>query len=825
MLKEMWRDLLHAGRALAKAPAFTFVCVVSLGVGLAPVIAIQYFMRTFTTPPPGLDTERLVELLTVPNGPHRASDRWSYPDFVDLRNAETGMSITGWAAGDIGVTVPASGETRTSPTMFVSRNYFDTIGVALARGPGFRDTADPLVIVGHAFWQSRLASDPDIVGKTLFLNGVPHVVAGIAPEGFTGHLPLQETKLFLPLERYPRLLADANARFDRSRDWVRIHGRLAAGVSMAQASAAVSAVTAQLARDYPATNALEAGIAAPYHAIGNIEGSDLPIMMAVGNLITAIPLVVVCLNVSGMVQVRSAMRERELSIRQAIGASRRRLIQHLLAEAVLLAGAGGALASLVLFNIPPLLSWWMDEPLPHELQAALNVDFSMLAVTAALCLATSLLFGWLPAMRFSRPGVMPVLKDDAGGGGVRVGRAQKLTGALQVTLAVPLLVLSALSVDRMRATATADFGFDIDLLYAAPLEFPAAAGNGIDFQIRRVRDTLARANGVAAVTIADGLPLDARYRLTRISTQADSSAAAKSVRAHVTRVGEGYLETMGIALLRGRDFTIDDGAGAPLVTVVSEPLADRLFPDSEPLGQRLTFVSSGDKDRTPKTLIIVGVAADFPTSQMRTDREQLLLPLAQHPDVRRDSVLVSDDRQGTPMLMVIARSAHGEPAEKLTAALQNAIREVDPNFDSGSIITGVGIRQSMMAGILDQSIFSGTTGGVALLLAALGIYGVVGLMVTTRTREIAVRVTLGASRRRVIGMILFDVVKLVTPGVALGVLITFAAVRIQGGAVSIAEPLAYVAGAALAVLTAVAASLGPARRAASVQPMVAMRST
>jgi ABC-type antimicrobial peptide transport system permease subunit len=282
---------------------------------------------------------------------------------------------------------------------------------------------------------------------------------------------------------------------------------------------------------------------------------------------------------------------------------------------------------------------------------------------------------------------------------------------------------------------------------------------------------------------------------------------------------------MGIALLRGRDFTIDDGAGAPLVTVVSEPLADRLFPDSEPLGQRLTFVSSGDKDRTPKTLIIVGVAADFPTSQMRTDREQLLLPLAQHPDVRRDSVLVSDDRQGTPMLMVIARSAHGEPAEKLTAALQNAIREVDPNFDSGSIITGVGIRQSMMAGILDQSIFSGTTGGVALLLAALGIYGVVGLMVTTRTREIAVRVTLGASRRRVIGMILFDVVKLVTPGVALGVLITFAAVRIQGGAVSIAEPLAYVAGAALAVLTAVAASLGPARRAASVQPMVAMRST
>jgi ABC-type antimicrobial peptide transport system permease subunit len=211
---------------------------------------------------------------------------------------------------------------------------------------------------------------------------------------------------------------------------------------------------------------------------------------------------------------------------------------------------------------------------------------------------------------------------------------------------------------------------------------------------------------------------------------------------------------------------------------------------------------------------------------MSTGREQLLLPLAQHPDVRRDAVPVNDDRGGAPRLMLVARSAAGEPPMKLTAALENAIREHDPAFDRASIVTGVSLRRSSMDDFLDQSALAGITGGVALLLAALGIYGVVGLMVSTRTREIAVRVTLGASRRRVIGMILLDVVKLVAPGVAVGVLLTAAIVRLEGGiAVSNIEPLAYVAGAAIAIVTAVLASLAPARRAASVQPMVAMRST
>jgi predicted permease len=815
------RDLIHAGRSLARARAFTSVCVLTLGIGMAPVIVIQLGARFFTTPPPGVDPKaptELVELVTRRVGEHGATSRWSYPDFVAIRDASPGVSVAGWAFSKSAVAVPASGVNTTSRTMFVSSGYFKTMGVPLARGGGFQETTDAVVILGHAFWQKRLAADPDIVGKTIVVEGVQHVVAGIAADRFGGHIAHEEVvDLFLPLERYPGV-ADANARFDRSSTWVHIHGRLSPGVSITQADAVVSALTSQLAREYPATNEFIAGAVAPYHPIGNVDGSELPIVRTVLTTMTALPLLVVCLNVSGMVQMRSAMRERELSIRQAIGASRVRLMQHLLTEAVVLAALGCSLAAFVLFNGPSVVSWWLGEPIPAQFQDALRVDLRILAICAGLSLGTSLVFGWLPAVRFSRPTFLTVLKDDAGTGGIRAGRFHRVTTALQVAIAVPLLIVSFLSLERFRATAAADLGFASDLLYAAPLELEARAGGPADSQIRRVRDSLASAAGVAAVTVADGLPLDFTNRNRRVSTQPEAGVAPTTINVHVTRVGEGYLDTMGIALARGRGFTRDDAAGAAMVTIVSQALAEKLLPDADALGQRLTFETSGDQDRPPLTLTIVGVTADFPTWRMSSGREQLLLPLAQHPD--------EADRGTRTTVMLVARSAAGEPPDKLHSALEHAIRDVDPDFNRRDIVTGVRLRRNSTADFMNQFALFGIPGAVTLLLAALGIYGVVGLMVATRTREIAVRVALGASRLQVIGMVLFDVVKLAVPGVALGLVLTAVVVRVEGGiTISAVEPLAYVAGAAIAVLTAIAASLAPARRAASVQPMVAMRST
>ena len=837
MLTGLWRDLVLAARALGKAKAFSFVCIVSLGIGMAPVIAIPYVSRISRLPPAGVNTDRLVELVTTANRPHPESDQWSYPDFVDLRDSATGMTLIGWAGAptEIAFDAPGAEATRVS-TLFVSANYFQTIGVTLARGAGFDATmddsltAEPVVILGYRLWQNRLGSDPDIVGKTVTVDGVPHVVVGVAPDQFTGHLGLQAKQLFAPLGQHPGLRAGNNAernlRDDRARDWLYIHGQLAPGVSVQQASAAVASVTGRLATEFPATNQFKAGAAEAYDPLGTLTRSELRILQAVAFTLTGMVLLIVSMNISGMMQVRGAMRERELSIRQAIGATRARLAQYLLSEALVLAVAGGTLASLVLFNLPSMLTLLTDEPIPPQIWEALQVDLSIVAIAFGLCLVTSLVFGWLPALRFSRPVILSSLQDEAGAGGRRVGRVHRVTAALQVAIAVPLIVMGGQSLDRVRATATSPLGFEAELVYAAPLKLDGLNIEDAGFEIRRLSEMLSRADGVAAVTVADGLPLDFLYRIERAALQVDATEAPRPIPAHVTRVGNRYLETLGIPLLRGRRFTVDDRVGAELVTVVSKPLADRLAANGEVIGKRLTL---GADAATQQTLTIVGVTADFPTSQMSTTREQLLLPLAQHPGIKRDSVAVVDDLGSAPRVLLIARSAPGEPPQKLTTALEGLARELDKDFAPSGIVTGTELRQKSVNDFLTQSAVAGGAGGVILMLAALGIYGVVALMVATRTSEIAVRAALGASRRRVLGMIIFDVVKLVLPGVAVGVVLTVVLNRLNsenmGVALSELEPLAYVAGAAIAVLVAILASLAPARRAASVQPMAAMRST
>ncbi|MBI4906872.1 MAG: ABC transporter permease [Acidobacteria bacterium] len=829
----IWSDFVYAARSLAKARAFTFVCVASLGIGMAPVIAVPYVSRIPKMPPPGVNTQGLVEVITTTNKSRPATNSWSYPDFIDLRDAATGIAIFGWATAPNEITLPGGRKMATYP-MYVSSSYFKTIGVTLARGPGFEGRAtDAVVVLGYRFWQNELSSDPEIIGKTLKLDNVPYVVAGIAPEQFEGHLGMQGRAMFVPLERYPDLLADSKTRFDRGKEWLHIHGRLSQGVSVAQASAAVAIITSRLAKEHPATNELKAGSVEAYDPLGVLDRSQFRVIQTVALTLTGLVLLVVCLNLSGMMQVRSAMREKELSIRQAIGASRLRLVRHLLAEAVLLAAAGGTIASLVLFNAPAVLSRLSGQPIPTQVHAALKLDLSMLAICIGICLITSLVFGFLPAVRFSRPVIISALKDDAGAGGLRVGRVHRFTAALQITIAVPLLVLGGISLDRVRSTAIADLGFESDLLYVAPLELDAgpetrAAGN-IDFQIRKLQDSLAHANGIASATVADGLPLGSGGRGTTVSLQSDSNGAPVPVRVRVTRVGDSYLNTMGIPLLSGRDFSGDDGPGAEPVTIITKLLADRLFPNAgagEAIGKRLSF-GVAKSDSPPQALTIIGVTGDFPTSQMSTDRAQLLTPLAQS-NIRPKSITTDESGHRLPDLMLIARSAAGEQPGKITAALENVVRELDPEFRRDRIVTGVSLRKNSMNDFLKQSAIAGATGGVILLLSALGIYGVVGLMVATRTREIAVRVTLGASRPRILRMILFDVVKLITPGVAVGLLLTAALIRFDperfGIPLSSVETLAYAVGGAIAVLVAVLASLAPARRAASVLPMVAMRS-
>jgi len=810
------RDLVHAVRTLAKARAFTLVSVTSLGLGMGTVIVISVFMRAVFGTPAGVNAEGLVELVITPHGPLRAQagdrviDTWSYPDFVDVRDADTGMAITGWSIGESVLRLPDRGGATREPTMYVSSNYFTTVGVTLARGRGFdaahdESIAQPVVIVGYRLWQNRLGSDPDIIGRTITLNGVAHVVIGIAPNRYLGHLSPEngpDIQLWVPLQLHPRLEAADNVRFNRDVDWVHILGRLSPGTSRVQADAAVSSIMSGLAERYPTSNQFKAGSVEVYSGMGARNQSDVLAAQAMFVGVSGMVLLVVCLNISGMMLVRSATRERELAIRLAVGASRARLMQYLLSEAVVLSVLGGSLGAGLIFGVPAAVTWWFDVWHP-DLDFFLP-DVWIAAICVGLCLVTSVAFGLLPAIRFSRPSLVSTLKDDTRGGGRRVGRFHRLTVAVQAGIAVPFLVIGSVGLDQARVTALADVGFRPEKLFAAPLNLAAAgrANRDAGFILRIFQENLKQTAGVVSVTVADGLPLDFERRITRVSRVGETAL----VPAHTTRVGEGYLETMGIRLLRGRGVTADDRAGAELVAVISQPLATQLFSNREPLGERITFVLQGT---AKQVFTIVGVTADVVTSQMGTPRPQMFVALAQHP---------------TSDVIVIARGSSDDAS--MTSAFQNAVTDFDPDFVLASLVTGDRLVRRSRVDLLMGSSLAGVAAGVALMLAALGVYGVVGFMVATRTREIGVRVALGASRRRVLGEVLVDALKLVVPGVAGGLVLAILWVRVSdpswyplGGV----EPLVYTFAAATVLFVALLAGIPSARRAAAVQPIDAIR--
>ena len=817
-------DFIHATRTLARARAFTAVCVVSLGLGMGVVIAILLLIRLVFATPPGVNDQGMVEVVIRPTGALRAQaggaivDSWSYADYLDVRDATDGLAVTGWTSDESLYRLPGGGGAVPVPTMYVSSNYFSTVGLTLARGRGFSaaddaSRAEAEAVISHGMWQSRLGSDPNIIGRAITVNQAEYVVVGVAPEKYRGHhggMNGRTTHLWLPLSRHPRLSTSEDARFNRDTNWVRIVARLSPGTTLSQADAAVGSTMAALAARYPASNQDKIGGVEPYFTVGaakrvQVSGARMLVFGLAGMV-----LLVVSLNISGMMLVRSAMRERELAIRMAIGASRWRLIQYHLSEALVVAVLGGSLASAVLFGGPVVVAWAYDFYGP-ELDL-FKPDAWLVLKIIALCFVTSVLLGLLPALRFSRPVIIGALKNDSPGSGRRVGRLQRFTAAAQAGLAVPFLVIGGIKLDQARVTLMAELGFKPQGVYAAKLNL-SAVGKGDDDRrlfVRTVSENLAQAQGIMSVTVGDGMPLDFTYRDTRLAREGDSTFVA----AHTTRVGVGYLETLGIRLLAGRTIDANDREGTERVVLLSEPLARQLFPASNPVGERVVFALGGDKRQT---YTVVGVTGDVVSTQVGNPRPQLFISLAQHP---------------APVVLAIARGASSDPSVR--RAFENAITDADPDFvlDQAStvresnLMTGEGLVEGSHKDLLTQGAFGGVLALVALILAALGVYGVIAFMVATRTREIGVRVALGASRGRVLRDVLGGALKLVVPGIALGLVPAVLWVRVVdpswyplGGV----EPLVYALAAATAFAVAVLAGIPSARRAAAVQPIVAMR--
>ncbi len=791
---------------------------------MGALVALATFGRMITSPARLVNTNGLAEVLVLPQGPLRAKagvwalEPWSYPDYRALRDSESGMALTAWVrdSSEVGTRLADQTEIRRVETMYVSSNYFTTFGVTLANGPGFDPAiddatlAEPRVVLSHDFWKSQMAGDPGIVGKTVTLDGIPHTVVGVTPEEFRGHFHFFQapsSMVFIPLERHPRLKANASLRDDRTVDWLHIHGRLNAGVDFTRANALVSATVAGLAQRYPQTNEYKSATVEPYASLGAAQIPESRRILSVMLGLAGAVLLVVCLNISGMMLVRGTTRERELSIRSALGAARQRLIQHLFFEALWLAVLAAAISGFVLFGIPAIAGWYLGAPVPEEI----DLDATNVAIASGLCLVVSVLFGLLPAVRFSRPSLITAMKEDAGGGGRQTIRVHRLAAMVQIGIAVPFLVISGVMLDRVR---TADFGFPLAGLAGARV--PSTAGTAPDAgKVRAVRDNLEQAIGVQSVALAEGMPIDFDYREFRVARADDGQFAT----AHATRVGENFLETVGAKLLRGRTITADDRMMAAPVVLLSDVLARQLFPGAEAIGEKIKFTLDDGREQEAT---VVGVTNDFATSQLTTIREQILLPL---PETL------------APTVYLIVRGAPGDEP-KLTSALESALRELGveaiPGVAFPGIVTGQEMTEKSIGDLISESLAVGIVGGLVLMLAALGIVGVVGFMVATRTKEIAIRMALGSTRLAVFRMMLFDIIKLVVPGVVGGLALAAVLIRTTESVLGtpltlgpdplgIMEPLIYAGASAIAVTAAILAGLPAARRATSVQPMVAIR--
>ncbi|MGH7576238.1 MAG: ABC transporter permease, partial [Longimicrobiales bacterium] len=743
MLAGVGHDIRHAVRGLKRSWTFTLVCLISVAFGLAINALLVILIRTTVDPPAAIEAEGAVDLLVTTRG-RVQDDVWSYPDFADLQRADVGMEVTGWATGTRNLRTDDGDDGAPVRVMYVSANYFRTLGVDVAPGRAFLPeeddvTGEPPVVVRHRFWQNRLGADLRVVGRSLNLNGVIHRVIGVTPRGFGGHRAGRSASVWIPLWEHPLLGMGGSLRDDRGADRMEVIGRLHEGTSMAQANGTLDAVMRGLAEAHPSTNVDRGARVVPYAWQGG--GRDevrvvTTLIMTPGVMV----LIVMCLNLAGMVLVRNTMRERELALRLALGSSRTRLIRHLVTESALLAFIGAGLGT--------ALSWlplrWLA--LRYGLAVPERLDWTLVGLCLGLGLLTTLIIGLAPALRFSRPALLRSIKDDAGGGGRRRSWIHRIATSVQTAVAIPLLVLNAMVLQATRLMDEADYGFEPNRLSVATIDLGVEGYREDEVEpfLRQLRDGVAAIPGVEAVSLADGIPLDYERRNRRI-TRAGEEAY---VGVRTTRVAEAYFETIGTPLLRGRAFDETDVDGAEPVAVVTASLAALLWPGQDALGQHIRYALDRS---TVMELTVVGVVNDVAGSSHESEPINLFLPLWQHP---------------APRNTLVVRAASENPG--MAKAIQDVALEIDPDLTRPTVQSSRSLMEAATREIYMGSLFVGVLTVLTLLLAALGVYGVVAFAVACRAREIGIRMAVGATRRRVLMSVLADGAKLAVPGIVVG---------------------------------------------------------
>jgi len=800
----MFQDLRFAIRLLARSPGFTLLAVITLAAGIGLNSAIFSVVNSvMLRPPPYREPGRLAQIWSRDTREGGENGVVSPADFLDWRKQSQGFESM--SAYRIWRTSFATAEGAAQINgAYVSSNFFETLGVAPRLGRAFaleeeQPGADHVVIVSYDFWQGRLGGRPDVIGHTLILDEVPHTIIGALGPEFRHPEPLwdQTAQIWrtLPLREGQ----------ERGSQYLRAIGRLKRGVAIEQAQAEMSAIASRLEQAYPASNT--------YRGVGLVSLREQftsevrrPLLILQGAVVFV--LLIACVNVANLLLSRNSAREQEMAIRAALGAGRLRLIRLSLAEGLVLAASGAAAGLL-------LARWGLDflislAPREYFRLADVRMDGWALAFTLALSLLTILIFGLAPGRQAAKIDINDVLKQ-----GRRGSRGQSLRGVLvatEIALAVALLAGAGLTLRSLAHLQNIRLGFDAENLLTMQIDPPKAIeGEQVTAFYERLLARVEALPGVKSAAITLSLPLAQMNNMSSgvtIVGQPEPGDGIPPV-AFYRAVSPGYFRTMGIPLLSGRDFNERDRKGATQVAIVNEVFARRYLQGADPVGHKIiTDLSSGDEDNKP--VDIVGVVADARHAGLQIEPEP--------------EIYVAHAQDGW-RAMTLAIRTEGKP-ELMAPSAQSAIWEVERNASISRVSAMNRILWELLTRPRFMLVLLGVFATVALLLAAIGVYGVMSYTVAQTTREIGVRMALGAQTRDVMRLVMWHGMRWTLAGVGIGLAAALGLTRLMMSllpGVRPNDPATFAGVSLLLVAVAIAACYLPARRATKVDPMIALR--
>jgi predicted permease len=813
-MASFWQDVRYSLRIIAKAPGFAAIAILTLGLGIgANTTIFSWINSTLLNPVPGLTNPSEVVSLTVGN-------QWDnpvgfpYPDIEALRDGQqsfTGIAVCNFAQ----LSLTGKGKPERVWGMVASANYFDVLGVRPVLGRAFLPAEDekpegaPVAVISYRLWQTHFGASPEVVGKEIEVNQHPYTIVGVTPAVFQGSQTGVRTEIWIPVMMEKQLIPGRDLLHAHENFVFLAFGRLKPGVRPEQAQEEMTLRLKRVAKDYPEEHKGKDSVSV-YPLWRNPFGLNqfffilLPALMCIAGLV----LLLACTNVANLMLVRSVGRRREIAIRMSLGASRWRLIRQLLVESLILALAGGGVALLFTFWTAGTLMKFLPVTPDLPLSLTIAADRTVLLATLIISLLTGVIFGILPAVRSSREAPIAVLKEDTGSasGGLRKARLASGLVVAQISLSLLLLVCAGLFIRSVMRAREINPGFNPHNVLIASYDLFTAGyseATGIEFD----RQLLAKLNalpGVQSAALSDRVPLAFYRASTSVKPDGYLSRPNESMETQFAAITPNYFQMMQFPIVKGRDFTAEDTKSSQRVAIVSEAFVNHFWPNQEGLGKQF------DSDLTNERFAVVGVARDIKVNGLTEQPVPFVyLPLYQ---VYRAGMIINARVTGDPLAF--------------TKTIERAVHELNADVALFDVTTVEEREHFASFGQRIAGTFVGAFGLLALVLAGVGIYGVTAYTTRQRTREIGIRMSLGASKQDVLRLVLGHGVRLMLIGVSVGLALSFAVTRFLSTlllGITSTDALTFSFVAILLCAVALFACFFPARRAMRVDPMVALR--